>query len=379
MDEAGDEIRPRSSAALIDAIVPIGFLLLVVVLAYQVFAPVFAAILWGMLLAVICAHPYERLAGRLRGRRLLVDIIFGVILMLMLLLPAIFFAWELVTNLPAMARRLQELSNGPRPELPAWLADLPVLGPSFASAWSTGSADLAGQGPGLLSRFGGLADWVLAQVGGFGAFLFEFVLGSVLALFLLHHRFAFRAFLHKLLMRVGGRFATGLVLSAFETTRAAFTGVIAAAIAQTLLAGIALYVAGVPGLILFAGFTFLLALVQIGPLVVLIVADGILISQGSYLAAFLLAVWFLLVVMSVDNVIRPYFASRRSSVPGILIFLGTIGGFLSWGLIGVFVGPVLSSVLYEMLMAWVNGGEQSMTQTRTDTTEASAGTARSDT
>lgn len=363
MDEHSEKIRTRSSsAALVDAIVPLGFLLLVLVLAYELFSPLFTALIWGSLLTIIFTRPYERLAGRLRGRRLLVDIIFGTILLMVLLLPVAFFAWELVSNLPSMAQRLQRLSEGPMPPFLNRLAELPVIGPSIVNAWNPASSELAEQAPELLTRFDGLANWLLSQIGGLGTFFFEFVLGSVVALFLLHHRFAVAAFVHRLMMRVGGKFAAALVLSAFNTTRATFTGVILAAIAQTMLATIALYIAGVPGLILFAGFTFLLALVQIGPLAVIVVADGILLAQGSWVTAVLLTAWFLIVVTSADNLIRPYFASHNTSVPGILTFLGAIGGFLSWGLIGVFVGPVLSSVLYEMLVTWVKGDWETSTE-----------------
>lgn len=127
-----------------------------------------------------------------------------------------------------------------------------------------------------------------------------------------------------------------------------------AAIAQTLLAGVGLYVAGLPGVILFMGFTFLLALVQIGPVVVLVIAEAILLFEAQYLTALLLALWFVGVVMTVDNLIRPLITSKGTSLPGIIAFLGTIGGFITWGLIGVFLGPVLTSVIFEMLLTWMN-------------------------
>jgi len=95
-------------------------------------------------------------------------------------------------------------------------------------------------------------------------------------------------------------------------------------------------------------------LVQIGPVVVLIVAEAILLFEARYLVAVLLALWFVGVVMTVDNLIRPLITSHGTSLPGIIAFLGTVGGFLTWGLIGVFLGPVLTSVIYEMLLTWMN-------------------------
>lgn len=342
-----------SRALLIDHAISLGLIALVVALTYRIFAPLFPAILWGLLLAVICAHPYERLVSRLRGRRAVADVVFGLILLMVLLIPAIFFAWELITNFQRIEHWVTDVSSPPLPPPPQWMIDLPVVGPSLETAWGTATTNLGERIPGIVSHLGGVATWAAGRVGTFGAFMFEFVLGAIVSLFILHNRFAVRAFVNRLLTRIGGEFAGGLLSRALDTTRSAFAGVIYAAIAQTLLAAIGLYFAGVPALILFMGFTFLLALIQIGPVVVLLVAEAILLFQAHYLAAILLAVWFFAVVMTVDNLVRPLVTSRNTSLPGIIAFLGTIGGFLTWGLIGVFVGPVLISVIYEMLLTWM--------------------------
>lgn len=355
----GDDERtgPGSRELLIDHAISLGLIAIVIALTYRIFAPLFPAILWGLLLGVICAHPYERLVSRLHGRRFIADIVFAFVLLMALLVPAIFFAWELTTNFQRVEHWLAVVSAPPLPAPPAWLVGLPVIGPSIETAWGTATTDLGEQIPGILSHLGGVAAWAAGRVGTFGAFMFEFVLGAIVSLFILHSRFAVRAFLNRLLTRVGGEFAGGLLIKALNTTRSAFAGVVYAAIAQTLLAGLGLYFAGLPAVILFMGFTFLLALVQIGPVVVLLVAEAILLFGAHYPTAILLAFWFFGVVMTVDNLIRPLVTSQGTSLPGIIAFLGTVGGFLTWGLIGVFLGPVLTSVIYEMLLTWMNSAE----------------------
>ena len=239
--QRGGDHRPTAlRGLLVDNAVTLSLIALVAVLAYKVFAPLFPAILWGLLLAVICAHPYERLVSRLRGRRLIADVVFGLVLVMVLLVPAIFFAWELIANFPAVAEWFQAASAGPVSDPPAWLVGLPVFGPLIQSALGTTETDIASQIPGLLSNFGGMATWVTGQIGTFGAFLFDFLLGAIVALFILHNRFAVRAFLDRLLTRIGGKFAGGLFAKALETTRNSFAGVIYGAIAQTMLAVIGL-------------------------------------------------------------------------------------------------------------------------------------------
>jgi len=357
-----DEDRPLSATPrrmLIDHAMSLGLIAVVVGLTYGIFAPLFPAILWGLLLAVICARPYERLVSRLHGRRAVADLVFGLVLLLVLLMPAIFFAWELITNSQMMNDWLEAVATPPLPPPPGWLTGLPVVGSSVETAWGDATTDLGERIPGLIANMGGVATWAAGRLGTFGAFMFEFILGAIVSLFILHNRFAVRAFLNRLLTRIGGQFAGGLLTNALETTRTAFAGVIYAAIAQTFLAGLGLFLAGLPAIILFMGFTFLLALVQVGPVVVLVVAEGILLFQARYLAAVLLAAWFFGAVMTVDNLIRPYVTSKGTNLPGIIAFLGTVGGFLTWGLIGVFLGPVLTSVIYEMLLTWMNAEDAS--------------------
>lgn len=358
MTEENEQAPASPRGQLIDHAISLGLIGLVIVLTYRIFVPLFPAILWGLLLAVISAHPYERLVSRLHGRRIVADLVFAVLLLMVLLVPAIFFAWELITNFQRVEHWLAAVSSPPMPPPPGWLADLPVVGPSVVTAWGSATTDLGERIPGLLTHLGGVASWAAARVGTFGAFMFEFVLGAILSLFILHARFAVRAFLDRLLTRIGGEFAGGLLTKALDTTRSAFAGVIYAAIAQTFLAGVGLYFAGLPAIILFMGFTFLLALVQIGPVVILLIAEAIVLFEGRYLAAILLVVWFFAVVMTVDNLIRPLVTSQGTSLPGIIAFLGTVGGFITWGLIGVFLGPVLTSVIYEMLLSWMNADQE---------------------
>jgi predicted PurR-regulated permease PerM len=337
----------------IDRFVLLGLVGLLLLLAYKLLHPVFAAILWGGLLAIICAHPYERLVSRIGGRRLVSDVVFSFLLVLLLLIPVLLFAWEVTARLPVIIAYFKDLNASASPQLPAWLRDIPLLGQMFADGWENASGNLPGLAKQLAGHAGGVAVWLFERIGSLGAFVLEFVLGIVISIFLLHNRFAIRSFLSRFFARVGGEFANDIVLGAFDTTRQAFAGVIAAAFAQTFLSALALIVAGVPGVPILAVLTFILALIQVGPLIVLIIASGLLLSDGDYTTTFFLAVWFLGIVMSVDNLIRPYFTSHGTGLPWILAFLGTIGGLFSWGLIGVFVGPVLASVLLRILVNWV--------------------------
>jgi predicted PurR-regulated permease PerM len=326
---------------------------LLIVLGYLLLHPLFPALLWGGLLAVVSGRSYERLVGRLRGRRMLGVVVVGFVYALALIAPLLFMVLEtiayapVVASLPdrmASAEMLDQIQKAEQAAaiqtgLPNWIL-------TFRNHFDERVAS-------ILPHLEGAASWLVDGIGDLGVFLFEFMLGCVTALVILYNRFAVRAFLARLLDKVGGSFAQDLLDQAFSDTRGAFRGVIVAAFAQTVLAAVALVVADVPGVLLLSSMTFLLALVQVGPLAVAVIAGGILLIQGGVLAAALVIAWFLVVVMSVDNLIRPYFASQDSDTPAFLTFLGALGGLLAFGLIGVFIGPVLIALLHRLLLAWV--------------------------
>jgi len=152
--------------------------------------------------------------------------------------------------------------------------------------------------------------------------------------------------------RLAGERGEHLTHLAGQAIRAVALGVIVTAFAQAVLAGIGLYAAGVP----FAGFltalAFVLAVAQVGAGPILILAIGWLYWKESTWIATAFLVWSLL-VMTVDNVLRPILIQRGANLPLLLIFAGVVGGLLAFGAIGLFVGPVILAIAYTLLVGWV--------------------------
>ena len=126
------------------------------------------------------------------------------------------------------------------------------------------------------------------------------------------------------------------------------------ALLQAGLALIGLLIAGVPLAILLAFVCFLLAIAQFGAaLPLLVVAGWLYWGQNEANWAAFIAIWGLIMVGGVDNVIRPMLITRGMSMPLTLVFLGVIGGLLAYGLIGVFLGPTVVAIAYTLLLAWL--------------------------
>ncbi|WP_313033737.1 AI-2E family transporter [Acinetobacter sp.] len=139
-----------------------------------------------------------------------------------------------------------------------------------------------------------------------------------------------------------------------ETTRAVVYGVGLTAIAQSFLAGISYFVAGVPNPMVLTIITFLLALVPFGPPVAYTSISLWLFSQGQTIEAIGVMAWGVFIVSTADNVIRPLVISGATQIPFLLIMFGVLGGLASFGMVGLFIGPVILAVLLAIWREWLH-------------------------
>lgn len=141
-----------------------------------------------------------------------------------------------------------------------------------------------------------------------------------------------------------------------ESVRAVMFGLTGTAIVQGLLAGIGMAVANVPSPVALGTATALTAILPFGGSAVTLLASAWLAANGRYVAAIALAVWGLVVVSSLDNVLRPLLISGRAPIPFVVVFLGILGGLSAFGVIGIFLGPVLLSVAFTLLAQFAGSG-----------------------
>ncbi|NHB58041.1 AI-2E family transporter [Acinetobacter sp. 194] len=139
-----------------------------------------------------------------------------------------------------------------------------------------------------------------------------------------------------------------------ETTRAVVYGVGLTAVAQAALAGVSYYVAGVPNPMVLTMATFLMALIPFGPPVAYTAVSLWLFSQGQTVEAIGVMAWGVCIVSTADNVIRPLVISGATQIPFLLIMFGVLGGLASFGLVGLFIGPVILAVLLAIWREWLN-------------------------
>ena len=213
---------------------------------------------------------------------------------------------------------------------------------------------------GLLTRVmpyaGSLTQWFVAQAGNVDVLFLEFLLTLVLTALMYARGETAALAVVRFGRRLAGERGENAVRLAGQAIRSVALGVVLTAVVQAALGGAALGVTGVPFAGLLTAAMAFLCIAQVGPLPILVPAVIWLYWSGETAWGTFLLVWTLIVV-TMDNVLRPVLIMRGADLPLLLIFAGVIGGLLGFGLVGIFVGPVVLAVAYTLLEAWIDDGK----------------------
>jgi len=292
--------------------------------------------------------------ARLWNRRSLAVLVMVVILMLLFVLPLTMAISTIAANADEVGAWFRMLiSQGP-PQLPDWIRQLPFVGPKLALAWEElVSSGVSGLEAKVAPYARQVTGWLFSQAGVVGALTLQFLLTVVIAGVMYAHGESAAARVRRFGRRLGGERGEDVVVLAGKAIRGVALGVGVTAIIQAVMGGIGLAIAGVPFAALLTAVMFILCIIQAGPTLVLAPAAVWVFWSGSTGWGIFLAVWAL-IVGTMDNFLRPALIKRGAALPLLLIFAGVIGGLFAFGLVGIFVGPVMLAVSYTLINAWLD-------------------------
>jgi predicted PurR-regulated permease PerM len=315
--------------------------------------PFLAALIWAVMI-VVASWPLMRVAQSvLWGRRWLAVTAMTLALLLLLIVPFTAAIATIVANVDTLGGWVNALSGYKLPPAPAWLVGLPVIGQPGAQLWQELASDGAETFMAKIVPYaGGLAKWFVAQVGSLGVVFIEFLLTVVIAAILFAHGEQAGAWMRRFGRRVGGQSGDAAVLLSAQAIRGVALGVVVTALVQALLGGLGLAIAGVPFAAILTAVMFLLSVAQIGAVPVLLPAVLWLYWRDDALWGSVLLV-VLVLVSTLDNVLRPILIKQGANLPLLLVFVGVIGGLIAFGLIGIFIGPMVLAITYTLLGAWI--------------------------
>lgn len=328
----------------------IGALLLA---CFWILKPFLPSIVWASMI-VIATWPYLIfIQNKVRGRRRAVFIMIGF-LILVFVIPFSLAVGTIVENALQIGAVGKAISHMNIPEAPAWLKDIPMIGETINDAWEHASQTTPEE---FAKRFSpyikSLASWLAGQAGGFGVMLIHFILTLILTALLYLNGEAAADMVRRLAYRIADKRGENAVILAALSVRAVAQGVVITALVQSLFAGLGLAVVGIPYASLLTAFIFMLTIAQIGAGPILIPVVIWLFWKGSMGWGIAMLVWSIF-VMSMDGFLRPYLIRKSANLPLLLIFAGVIGGLIAFGVIGLFIGPVVLAVSYTLIKAWTD-------------------------
>jgi predicted PurR-regulated permease PerM len=322
--------------------------------SFWIVRPFLLALAWATMIAVATWPLLLHAQDWLGGRRSLAVALMTIALLLILLVPLYLGIATVVQNAHRVVDWSKSLETLAIPQPPAWVKALPMVGATLAERWQelvvAGPEELATRISPYARAF---ALWFVGQVGSIGLLFVQFLLTVLIAAILYANGEAAARGLDRFARRLAGPQAGNAVHLAGQAIRGVALGVVVTAIAQSTAAGIGLATVSVPFAEILTAVVFVLCIAQVGPGLVLLPAVIWVYSTRGAVWGTGFLVWAIF-CSTFDNFLRPMLIKQGADLPLLLIFSGVIGGLIAFGVIGLFIGPVMLAVTYTLLVDWVS-------------------------
>ena len=340
----------------VEIAIRLGVIALLVAWCLIIIAPFLRVVVWALIIAIAFDRPFETVCQSLGGRRALTATIGVAAILLLLFVPVVTLSETLISGAQTYAAELNEgaLEIPPPNES---VKDWPLVGDAIYSGWLAASENVGETLSRLAPQLRAASRWLLAAVGSIGVGILELVASVFIAGVMLVHSETRRLAISRFTERMaGGVRGPALVELANATVRSVVQGILGVAALQSLLAGAGFLIAGIPGAGLWAALVLVFAVIQLPVFIAMAAPVLIGFSMLGGAGAWALLIWCGAIGL-VDNVLKPILFGRGVKVPTLVIFMGAIGGMLTMGLVGLFLGAVVLALGFELLMAWLSESE----------------------
>jgi predicted PurR-regulated permease PerM len=334
------------------------FIGMLIASGFWILRPFLISLIWASIIVIATWPALLKLQARLAGRRGLAVAMMTVALLLVLLIPLTLAVLTIVRNAEDIAARVRSLASFTLSSPPQWLERIPLEGEKLAARWREFAALSPEERSALVTPYvRTVLQWFIAQAGSIGMTMLYFLLTTIIAAIMYAKGEIVRSGVLSFARRLAGPRGEEVAVLAAKAVRGVALGIVLTAIIQATLGGAGLFITGVPAAALLTAVMFMLCLAQIGPALVLIPAVIWLYWKDSALWGSILLI-FTIFALAIDNIVRPVLIKKGADLPLLLIFAGVIGGLIAFGVIGLFIGPVVLAVTYALLKAWVTGSVQ---------------------
>lgn len=339
----------------IEIAVYLGLIALIVAWCLHILSPFISLLAWGAIIAISIYPLHTRLVDALGGRKKLAVALIAVTGLAVVLVPSWLFAESLISNARSFAQSAEAGTfhiNPPKDSVKDW----PIVGERIYAGWTEASTDLTDFLEEHHEQLRGLAQFALKKGAGIGIGILLFAASILVAAAFLASAEAVRAGMLRLCERLAGLRGREMLDLSVQTIRSVTVGVLGIAAIQAVAGGVGMYAVGVPAVGVWTLLILILAIAQLPPWLVLLPMIVYVFSYETTTVAVIFMIWSLIVSFA-DMVLKPLFLGRGVAVPMLVILLGAIGGMITAGVMGLFVGAVVLAFGYKLFQWWIAEGD----------------------
>lgn len=348
------KLNPRQPVDIARILLVIAILSALAVGSLYILRPFLPGLIWATTIVVATWPMMKAIQRRCGNRRWLATTIMILLLLIVIVLPLYQAISTLALHGSEIMAAIKGLPAYALPPPPEWIHSIPIAGMRIAHEWQT----LSDAGPGgLLAKIEPYvtiaAHWMLGHAAVVGVFVIHMFITVIIAGILYMQGEQAATFITRFATRIAAQRGAEAVKLAGLSIRAVALGIVVTAVTQSALGGLGLWVAGVPAAGILTALMLMFCLAQIGPLLPLLGSVAWLFWHDMRVAAILLLIWSIMIAM-LDNVLRPLLIKRGVNLSMLLILSGVLGGMFAFGIVGLFIGPVILAVTSTILNAWIN-------------------------
>jgi predicted PurR-regulated permease PerM len=336
---------------VIDIAIKLGAMAIIIIWCFAIIRPFILITIWAAILAVALYPLHVKLTTALKGNKKIASTIVALVGISIIAIPSINLSSSAIDSAQHIYTGVEEGTlqiPAPDESIKEW----PLVGDKLFTLWQDSSQDIqkvVGQYPEQLKSFSGT---LLSSVAGIGGGILQFIVSLIIAVVFMAKSAPLHQGMSKLMRRLMNDNGERTINTTIATIRSVATGVLGVAVIQSLISGVGLMIADIPGAGIWAIAVLILAIAQLPPILILgpIAAYYFSVADTTPAIAFLI---FSIIVSASDAFLKPLFLGRGMSIPMLVILLGAIGGMLLSGIIGLFVGAVVLALGYELMIDWL--------------------------
>ncbi|MGB1003994.1 MAG: AI-2E family transporter [Salibacteraceae bacterium] len=348
MKNTPEQIEESAHSAIAIAL-RMSFIAFLFIISFKILAPFILPIVWGVIISIAIYPLFDKLAFLLKGNKKIASAIIVMVGIAVFIVPFTVVIMNSVDGIESFVGKL-DAGTFKLPPAPSPVADWPIIGEKLFNLWQSSSNNLEVLIDKLKPYLTDYLPTIFSSAAGVVGTIFQFIFSVIIAGLFLVNAEGGRKTANAIFKTIIGTDGEQFVKLSQGTIKGVVQGVLGTAVIQTIFLGIGMYAVGLPGAGVWTVLVLVVCIVQLPPTLIILPVIIYVFSVESTMVASIFGVWSIIWSAS-DNVIKPLLMGRGVEVPMLVILLGSIGGMMAFGIIGLFIGSVVLAITYKIMTA----------------------------